>query len=206
MTTLTEKRPFYKLHADDDFIDEVRIIVRERYKTSGLSGDEWRFHRVIQLFRKGILLHEEPFNGHIDKVAGFVPLVIAQWGDNGVTTEQRAEHLCFQPGCRESATSEYELIEEFGPHGERLHPEENSYHSARRRFCQKHLRRGDCGREDADRNYRVISGYGPDGADMSEANVVKAARVDVQVGSVDEIPDAIAEAMRNREAERDPNA
>ena len=105
---------------------------------------------------------------------------------------------CFQPGCAELATSEYELIEQFGRQGERLHPEEAGYHAVRRRFCQKHLRRGDCGREDADRNYRIVSGYGPDGADMDGANVVEAQRVDVRVDSIDAIPDAVAKVMRER--------
>lgn len=192
------KSVFLKRHNEDDHIDEVRIVVRERYKTSGLSGDEWRFHRVIEFYRKGVALHEEVFNGDMQAVVAFVPLVMARFLDNGL--DNHMEHLCFQPGCREPATSEYELIEEFGRRGETLATEDalSPYHSARRRFCQKHLRRGDCAREDCDANYRVISGYGPDGADMSEANVTEARRVDVTLNSLDELPDKLDQIRRNQ--------
>src|SRR5207237_1236850 len=67
-------KPFYKRHEDDEWIDEIRVKVVPRYKTSGLSGKEWRA------------------------------------------------------------------------------------------FCRKHLRRGDAGLDDADDNYEVVSGPGPDEA------------------------------------------
>lgn len=40
-------------HPDDPFIDSVRIQIVERYKTSGISGDEWRFSYVVEMIRKG---------------------------------------------------------------------------------------------------------------------------------------------------------
>jgi len=33
-----------------------------------------------------------------------------------------------------------------------------------RQFCQRHLQRGDCSREDSDDNYAVVSGPGPNDA------------------------------------------
>ena len=191
MSTLTE-RPFYTPHRDDDFVDEIRIVIRERYKTSGLSGDEWRFHRVIQLFRKGALMHEDAYNGDFASVASYLPWKLVEWREQGGSVEIfRREDLCFQPGCQEKAVSEYEIIEQFGPQGQRLHPDENGFFSKRRRFCVRHLRRGDCDREDCDANYRVISGPGPDETDWTGAQIRESARVDLALNSFDELPAAI---------------
>jgi hypothetical protein len=190
-------RPFYVPHPDDDYIDEIRVVIRERYKTSGLSGDEWRFHRVIQFFRKGTLLWERPFNGHTREVASFVPWMLVEAGESGALQTANMDDLCFQPGCSDPFVSEYEIIEEFGPQGQRLHPDERVSFSKRRRFCAKHLRRGDCSREDCDTNYRVISGPGPDEANWTGANVTESARVDVLVNSLDEIPAAIDQVRRD---------
>jgi hypothetical protein len=196
-------KPFPKRHDDDDYVDEIRVVIRERYKTSGLSGDEWRFHRVVQLYRKGALLGERPFNGSMQTVAGFVGLAYAEICEGGEFTRPADEHLCFQPGCRNEAVSEYELIEEFGPQGQRLHPDESmtARWSVRRKFCARHLRRGDCGREDSDRNYRVVSGPGPDNTDWSDANVTESAQMVVQVPDLEHLPDAIDSALKARNAD-----
>ena len=39
-------------HHDDEWYDEVRITTVPRYKTSSLSGDEWRTSARIQILRK----------------------------------------------------------------------------------------------------------------------------------------------------------
>ncbi len=187
--TDTTSRPFFKRHRDDDYIDEVRIIVRERYKTSGMSGDEWRFARVVQLFRKGRLLGERAYGGTMETVAGFVPWAMVDLMENGDVEVKNDDHLCFQPGCANAAVAEYEIVEEFGRQGERLHPDERPGWSVRRRFCQRHLRRGDCGREDSDANYRAVSGLGPEHQDWTDANIRESSAVHVAVDSLDELPD-----------------
>lgn len=192
-----EQRPYYMRHKEDDYIDEVRIVTRERYKTSGMSGDEWRYSRVMQFFRKGTLLWESAFNGSVGAVASWVPWMLVDAGENGKWKPMKDDHLCFQPGCSNVAVSEYEIIEEFGPQGQRLHPQENNPWSKRRRFCQRHLRRGDCGREDCDANYRVISGPGPDANDWSDARISESARMDVTIESLDDLPAAIESARKN---------
>jgi hypothetical protein len=53
---LTEHRA-YKV--DAQAFDEIRIITVPRYKTSGLSGDEWRISATIQFYRNGTLQHCE---------------------------------------------------------------------------------------------------------------------------------------------------
>lgn len=195
-------KPFTKRHDADDFVDEIRVVIRERYKASGLSGDEWRFHRVVQLYRKGALLGERPFNGSMQTVAGFVGLAYVEICEGPDFQRPKDEHLCFQPGCRSEAVSEYELIEEFGPQGQRLHPEEGmtSRWSVRRKFCARHLKRGDCGREDCDRNYRVLSGPGPDAADWSGANITESGQMMVSVPDLENLPAAIDSALRANDA------
>lgn len=198
MANNAKAQHYYKRHPDDSgYADELRIITRERYKTSGMSGDEWRFHRVLQVFRKGLMIFERPFNGDIAEVASFAPLAMAELFGHGIPTEVLAHdrERCDQPGCPNLATSEYEIIEQFGPRGERLHPEEQSL-IYRRKFCQRHLRRGDCGREDCDDNYRVVSGYGPDQQDWDGAHIAESAQVVVKIDDLAELPDAIDKARR----------
>lgn len=192
---------YYKPLSGDDFIDEVRVIVRERYKTSGLSGDEWRFHRVIQFYRKGHLMGEQAFNGHTATVLAFAPWWLTEMSETGqFDAAQKAlgEGYCMQPGCPEQAVSEYELIEEFGPQGQKLDRADYDFpgRSVRRRFCRRHLHRGDCDREDSDANYRVISGPGPADNDWSGARISEAQQVTVQVDRLDDIPDAIAKVKQ----------
>ena len=199
---MSDKTAYWKPHRDDDGIDEIRIFVRERYKTSGLSGDEWRFARVMQFMCKGQVVFERAFNGSLDRVASWVPWMFTdamESGDMGQRLNDIRDKagLCMQPGCAEPAVSVYEIIEEFGSQGQRLHPDEASskWHSHRRRFCQRHLTRGDCGREDSDQNYRVISGPGPKDTNWSGANVTESASVVVNVDSIDQLPNAIDGAI-----------
>jgi hypothetical protein len=183
-----------KRHDDDDYVDEIRIRTVERYKTSGLSGDEWRFSAVIQFFRKGQLLHERGLSD-IETALQYAPwaLATAYEGDNWEYAKD--DDLCFQPGCTNKWVSEFQLSETFSSRGERLDPSD-SHSKYVRRFCQKHLRRGDCGREDSDANYILISGPGPDDTDWTDANITESARVEVNVDSMDEVPDAIREAAK----------
>lgn len=41
------------LRPDAQACDEIRIYTVPRYKTSGLSGDEWRISAVTEFYRKG---------------------------------------------------------------------------------------------------------------------------------------------------------
>lgn len=197
-----ERHAYWREHQQDDGIDEIRIVVRERYKTSGLSGDEWRFHRVVQFMCKGDVLYERAFNGRMAQVASWVPRLIVEAMESGdlgpkLNAIRRHSDRCMQPGCPEPAVSVYELKAEFGPQGQTLHPDEQpaTRNSLRRRFCRRHLTRGDCGREDSDDNYRVLSGPGPRDADWSGANVTESASMMVSADSVEQIPEAIDAAL-----------
>jgi len=179
-------------HDDDDYVDEVRIRTVERYKTSGLSGDEWRFSAVIQFFRKGQLLHERGL-GDIKAALAYAPWALATAYEGDGWDYAKDENLCFQPGCTETAVSEYQLVDRFDHDGNKSQNKHSTYY---RKFCQKHLTRGDCALEDADSNYILINGIGPDGTDWKGANITESARVEVRVDSLDDLPGALKDVAK----------
>ena len=130
-------------------------------------SDAPRF-KVGDRVRDNKLIYEQNFGGSIRDALSFAPLAMTTALEGGKVTEGRDDHLCFQPACPNEAVVEYELVEEFGRQGERLHPEERSSFSMRRRFCAKHKTRGDCGREDCDANYRPIESASRDRAGTPE--------------------------------------
>lgn len=159
MGTLKDSR-FAKQHSDSEFFDEVRISTVPRYKTSGMSGDEWRVSAHLELFWKGNKVFERSFR-NVETASAFLPSILLTAGEMGdVERPKDANEYCFQPGCCNKSVSEYELIKEFERGGHGWEPNFKLY----RKFCQVHLRRGDCGLEDADDNYTVVSGPGPNEA------------------------------------------
>lgn len=79
-------KPTYKRHEDDDWIDEVRITTVPRYKTSGMSGDEWRFSACVQLWRKGHLMFERSFS-KLHYAIDFLPAIQHEYADKGTGNE-----------------------------------------------------------------------------------------------------------------------
>lgn len=234
------ERMNFSRHPDDRGIDEVLLVegagvpntvdearsrailkigLIERYKTSGLSGDEWRFsaglylrgavrwdlisHQTGSLEGECASLYAELFGdfcagkrpslyskkigavtfqwkGHpiysasydvraVDLLVacGHVPWALLLAGDQGCDPEP-LKRLCCQPGCAEPLVSIYKIRKCYCQSG---HPSEPLGLDVRG-FCAKHLRRGDCGLDDADANYEVVSGPGPDGNEP-DSRVVK---------------------------------
>lgn len=212
----------YRRLSDDEWFDEIWLMrdpgkcivsmdVRYRYKTSGLSGDEWRtsvrtqvwsdakgfvtvdarvktlehacaglypilytqcseLHEVviesIEFRRKEHLSYRSDCSGRglsLLHAAGHLPWALVKTGDEPLGLLDTSERYCFQPGCSNDAVSLYKLKELYHwSSGHTPLPALGDYH---RRFCKLHLRRGDCGLEDADSNYEVICGPGPEGAE-----------------------------------------
>lgn len=152
---------FAKRHPDDEFYDSVAIYTAPRYKTSGLSGDEWRFAAHVEIIRKGKVLCKRSYR-NVETAAAALPWLLLTFGEDAEFSPPEDDHLCFNPGCREKAVSEYELKQEYSRQGEGPLPKSSC--TLYRRFCERHLRRGDCAFEDADANYVVVSGPGPDQA------------------------------------------
>lgn len=198
-------QPTYKRHEDDDWIDEVRITTVPRYKTSGLSGDEWRFSYCVQFFRKGIQLFEQCF-GRLEWAIDYLPSLQHDYRDHAIDTKDVDwDRFCANPGCPEDGVVEYELIDEYIPrHG--IKEEKRSWRgSVRRRFCEKHATRGDCGFEDADCNYRLISA--PPGwkgnADLGTAEAASPSIGPIFINEGALTPEGIKQAMDQVIKERD---
>lgn len=142
-----------KRHPDDERVDEIRIVTAPRYKTSGLSGDEWRAVARITLLRKGTVVIERSCH-RIEDAAALLPWLLRTFGEepDGNVAAFTEDEKCFQPGCQKSGLHKRYLVEEFSERGEGPLPRVGSFRLYRR-FCDQHLTRGDGGREDANRNY-----------------------------------------------------
>lgn len=140
----------FPAHRDDEGIDKIEMQIVPRYKESELSGDEWRVSCHVSFYRKGNLIMETSFNKMESAILGLGHLwntrpewsPIALWGFDG--TE------CHQPSCAEPATHVFQMKERFSAQGDGPLPQ-GSF-SSFVAYCDKHKTRGDCGREDADRN------------------------------------------------------
>lgn len=141
---------------DFEWFDRVTMEVVPRYKTSGMSGDEWRQHGEVVCTFKGF---EVLRFGARDMTAAMAMLpgkAIARGDegvDNGFIARERA--TCDQPSCQN------EPVVWLKP--KRLTARDGSYLDMAdqhlqhyRQFCSTHKTRGDCAREDADENYETI--------------------------------------------------
>lgn len=166
--------PGDKLHRaikpDAQAFDEIRITTVPRYKTSGLSGDEWRISSKVQFLRKGIVRHEE-FYRDVDTAAKYLTHELSKAQDEGKAYFAGEEDFCDQEGCSDKATVTYKIKQKYccGPGG--CGQKKEMYQQDIRMFCQRHSKRGDCGLEDADENYELVSGTpgSPNPGDVKEA-------------------------------------
>lgn len=204
-------KPFYKKHRDDKGYDEIRIKVNPRYKTSGLSGNEWRVSASLEMWNKGELIFNRSF-GNIEAAVNSLPWFFMVGGEPGVAPDAydqeaacRAQEKCCQPGCSNMPVAEYRLKEHYSDYGEKLDSSERSSFPYHRRFCEKHLTRGDCGLEDADDNYEVVSGPGPDSTDWAGSDVREAAQVVVNVKDLENIGNEIAQVLKDQSWDKTRN-
>lgn len=144
---------------DDTYVDEFRAHVVQRYKTSEMSGDQWRYHVQLDLMRKGSVVASTGFHNVAD-TASFLPWFLKIWNeeltgdqvDEWLPLDKKQELLCHQFGCSAPATVVYELVKRFPcNYG---HEDDFSFGVELRGFCEEHKTRGDCGLDDADHNYR----------------------------------------------------
>jgi len=162
----------YKRLQDDEFCDEIRLKVIPRFKTSGLSGNEWRTGVRIELLRKGRVYAADGFS----KIH-FAMLMFGSFflkAHEPVPEEQLKydESLCDQPGCKDGAVNHYKLKQEFADDVAKPIPEDMEI---RRKFCARHSVRGDQSYEDSDANYVLIKGTGegkPHPSDISESQTI----------------------------------
>ncbi len=152
---LSDLKPSDDRHEDDEFFDHVEINCIERWKESELSGDEWRFSYEVSFWRKGQKLLSAGFS-KLDWALDVVPYLRNTYnpGINERHVEFVDKDYCMQPGCSNKATIEYRKIKDWC--NRCGNPHEITYFEKRRRFCNSHKRRGDCGLDDSDANYEVV--------------------------------------------------
>lgn len=152
-------RPYYKRHHDDEFCDEIRIKVVPRFKTSGMSGDEWRTSVRIELLRKG-----EVFASTSSSKMQFALLLLGSFylkAHEPVPEAmiERDKKKCDQPGCSEDAVNHYK--KKLEKHGSSGHTSPVSKdRETRCKFCARHSERGDSDLEDNDENLVLVKGDG----------------------------------------------
>lgn len=169
----------YERHPDDEFIDEVSIRLVPRFKTSDLSGDEWRVSAAVEIKRKGTVMFSRSYRS-VGDAAAHLPWLLKTWTEMPHSeipewTKQikRDKALCHQPGCGEPATAVYRIKQRFSREGY-PQPRQLPWKSLRA-FCKRHGERGDSSLEDCDENYEIVSGspiVEPNPSDVSPAAVV----------------------------------
>lgn len=134
---------------EDEWYDEVHITTVPRFKTSELSGDEWRYSIHVELLRKGRVMAERDWNRLEWALAGLQGWML-KLGDKGVEVHA-TDDLCMQPGCSKPYTVEYRMTRRGCGHCGNIHRYAGDDY--RRRFCDKHKRRGDSDLDDMDLIY-----------------------------------------------------
>lgn len=154
-TTVNGVEFWHKRLPDWEPFDEMRFKVIPRYKTSGLSGDEWRQHVQVEFLHKGKVVHEAGFRDmatalrhapvEMDKATCPIP--------EEVIKLERG--LCDQPSCQLPPIGRLAIKRETSDRGDWLDPA-HAYGRKYRQFCSVHIQRGDCSREDCDDNYEPL--------------------------------------------------
>lgn len=163
------KMPWHERLPDFEIIDEVDIRIIPRYKTSGLSGDEWRQSVRVTAKFKGVTVFEKTVRG-METACGMVYAFKIHASDEGIPEQvlQREGECCDQPSCCNPATNFYMLKKRHSPGNHFAKSAwKPGYRGYYRQFCNRHAQRGDCCLNDADQNYVPIIG-GPESSAMPD--------------------------------------
>lgn len=135
---------------DWEAFDKIELVVVPRYKTSEMSGDEWRTGIAIKFWFKGYMVHETFFTG----MRAALMMLSSVWleASSPISDEVRKleKEFCDQPGCSEKPVHRY-LLKRLATNEGWLEKRGSSQYY--RKFCDRHKMRGDCGLEDSDANY-----------------------------------------------------
>lgn len=149
------------LRPDAQPFDEIRIRTVPRFKTSEVSGDEWRIAAVVELRRKGRTVHCET-RRNIEVAAAHLSSIIDEAIDDGKAFYAGMEGICDQEGCLENATVVYRRKMAVCCQCGSSKPDEcgfkNRVERSIRAFCQRHAVRGNASLDDRDDNYELIAG------------------------------------------------
>ena len=182
------------LKPDAQGFDEVKITTVPRYKSSGLSGNEWRISGLCQLLRKGRVIHEF-YMSNVESCVKALPAEVMKAGDEGKFFYAGEEDFCDQEGCSEKAKvvyrAKYKWCNEQSHH-EKI--ELKAEEAPIRMFCERHSMRGDCGMYDADDNYELLEGaiISPKSEDIKESVFGGT----IQVDNIDDVPNMVSEKIK----------
>lgn len=153
MTENKSKDMWHTAKPNAQGFDEIRIVTVPRFKQSETSGDEWRISSVIEFWRHGRKVHVASGGSTVENSVLFLGGAWLRAHDDGHARFTGEGDLCDQEGCGNIATVKLQLKKGFHRDGsDRPLAKQGEY----RQFCNTHSHRGDCGLEDADRNYTVI--------------------------------------------------
>ncbi len=140
--------------------DVVIIGTVPRYKSSQYSGDEWRISHQTIFFRNGQPVHTA--SGGIEYAKENLEDFYTSADAMARIRQIESQDYCDQVGCEEKSTKTYRLLKLFDKEGKETDPYAGEdKRPLVRKFCDRHSKRGNCGLEDADRNYEWISGGPP---------------------------------------------
>ena len=138
---------------DDEGVDRIELSVIDRFKTSELSGDEWRYSVKISFFRKGVLVYERTY-GRMEWAVAALPYELMVLPEHCEIPLWKVDSLiCTQYGSNQPATVVYKTKEQYTERGEGPLPNETPTYRA---YCTRHAERGNSDREDCMQNYEVI--------------------------------------------------
>ena len=134
--------------------DEIRMKVVPRYKTSELSGDEWRQSVHIEFVFKNTIVKTEGCRDMKTAIMLLGSYYLKEFSiPNDVLSIEKVS--CDQPSCNNEASGRLKLKKLTDDTGNWLDMKEQ-YGEHYRQFCLEHIQRGDCSREDADDNYEPL--------------------------------------------------
>ena len=150
-------KPFHHRLRRFESFDEIKLKVIPRYKTSGLSGDEWRTGVAVTYVFKGEVIHERFYTS----MEAAIMTLGSDWLRAQVPVpmrviEMEGQGYCDQPSCSRTDTKKFRIKRRTSANGEFLDQIELSDLEYYRQFCPEHARRGDCSREDCDDNYEAL--------------------------------------------------
>ena len=197
-----ELKANHERHHDDAAYDEVRMWIQPRFKTSEMSGDEWRFSWIVQIARKGHIIREFHF-GHsgqgVDSLRDALVWTTARLSSEHTPEEVErwkavdALELCDNAACSNQAQVKFKRVRHGCGRCGHTEPCSHSWDHFSR-WCLEHAIRGDASLDDSDDNYEQIDGPPLREARVSDDMISPATRVNVHT-TLDTIGEDVAAAI-----------
>jgi hypothetical protein len=143
---------------DVQLFDEVTIRTKPYYKTSSMSGNEWRLSTEAVAKYKGHVIWEGDMRSAPDSLEAMAR-AMHTFEFERAREELDTTHLCDQEGCSDAWTHVYQVKNNACQSCGHLRPATDGVIETRpvvRKFCSRHAQRGDCGIDDAQSNYEVL--------------------------------------------------